>query len=127
MATGAAATFAGALFGIALISRIPIGALDAWKQRSFRRLPLARFLTFVVAATAYAFASANGGPPRWHAGLTSCAWLSLLVPGLDAIAILAVLMRRGIPEMRNPATVISELVAPAFPGSKPATSRRFWR
>jgi GYF domain 2 len=96
MATVATAAFAGALFGIALISRIPIWALGAWEQKSFPRLLIAHLLTYGAAATAYAFASSNGGPPEWQAGLAGYAGPSLLVLGLDAFAITANRRRAAI-------------------------------
>jgi hypothetical protein len=89
MATVATVAFAGALLGIALISRIPIWALRAWKEKSFLRLFFAHLMTFALAAAAYALASADGGAPQWHAGLASYALPSLLVFGLDALAIAA--------------------------------------
>ena len=95
MATVATAAFAGALLGIALISRIPIWALSAWQEKSFLRLLLAHLITFAIAATTYAFASADGGAPQWHAGVLSYAFPSLLVFGLDVIAI-AALRQKGL-------------------------------
>lgn len=89
MATLATAVFAWALLGIALISRIPIWALGAWKDRSVSRLLLAHLVTFGIAGAAYALAMAAGGAPQWQASFASFAVPSLLVFVLDAIAIAA--------------------------------------
>ena len=60
MATVATAVFAGALLGIALISRIPIWALRAWREKSFLRLLLAHLLTCAIVVLGYAVLSADG-------------------------------------------------------------------
>lgn len=90
MATVATAVFAGALLGIALISRIPIWALGAWRERSLLRLGLAHLITFGFAAVAYAVAAGQNGYPDWQAGALSYALPSLIVFTLDAMVILTV-------------------------------------
>jgi hypothetical protein len=89
MATLAAAVFAWALLGIALISRIPIWALRAWKKKSFPRLILAHLITFGLLGMGYALATAEGGTPQWQASFTSFVMPSLIVFVLDAIVIAA--------------------------------------
>src|SRR5688572_3733974 len=90
MATVATAVFAGALLGIALISRVPIWAFGAWKERSVARLFLAHLSTYGLAATAYALLAANGGAPDWESAFANYALPSLIVFTLDAIAIASV-------------------------------------
>jgi hypothetical protein len=94
MATVATVAFAGALLGIAVFSRIPIWALRAWKEKSFLRLFGAHVITLVIAVAAYAVATADGGAPQWHAGLASYVFPSLLVFGLDVLAV-AALRQKG--------------------------------
>ncbi|MGE0241989.1 MAG: GYF domain-containing protein [Parvibaculaceae bacterium] len=89
MATVATAIFAGALLGIALISRIPIWALHAWKEKSFLRLFLAHLLTYGFVVLAYALASRDGGTPQWQAAFAGFALPSLIVFTLDTIAVAA--------------------------------------
>ena len=87
MTTAAAISFAGALFGIAVLSRIPIWALKAWRDRSPRRLLIAHLLTYSVAVLVSAFALAQGGAPQWQAALAGFIVPSLLVFLLDALGI----------------------------------------
>lgn len=97
MATVATVAFAGALLGIAVFSRIPIWALRAWKEKGFLRLLLAHLITFAIAAAAYAVATADGSTPQWHAGIASYAIPSLLVFGLDMLAIAALRQKGSSP------------------------------
>lgn len=89
MTTTTVAVFAGALLGIALISRIPIWALGAWKDRSLFRLSAAHLFTYVVVSVASAYGLADGGPPRWNVGFLNCVLPSLLVFLLDVIAMVS--------------------------------------
>jgi hypothetical protein len=97
MATVATVAFAGALLGIAVFSRIPIWALRAWKEKNFLRLLLAHLITFAIAAAAYAVATADGSTPQWYAGVASYAFPSLLVFGLDVLAITALRQKGSSP------------------------------
>src|SRR5690348_4445060 len=89
MAIIATAVFTGALLGIALISRIPIWALRAWREKSFLRLLLAHLLTYIFVASAYALLSADGGSPQWQSAFAGTLIPALIVFTLDAIAIAA--------------------------------------
>ncbi len=79
MTTASVALFAGALLGIALISRVPIWILGAWKQRSPIRLLTAHLITYILVSAVSAYGQARGGPPQWHAGLLIYALPALLV------------------------------------------------
>ena len=87
MTTATAISFAGALLGIAVFSRLPIWALKAWKDMSFRRLLAAHLLTFVAAVIVAAFALAHGGAAQWQAALAGFILPSTLVFLLDALGI----------------------------------------
>jgi uncharacterized membrane protein len=87
MTTAAAISFAGALLGIAIFSRIPIWALRAWKEMSLRRLLAAHLLTYVAAVAISAFALAHGGQPQWQVAVASFVVPSALVFALDALGI----------------------------------------
>lgn len=82
------ASFVGAVLGIALISRILIWALGAWKTRSVPRLLLAHLATYLIAAIGSAYGQANGGPPRWEFGFSAYLLPSLLVAAFDIIGML---------------------------------------
>src|SRR4029079_10665811 len=67
MTTTAVVHFAGALLGIALISRLPVWLLKAWQERSLFRLLAAHFFTYVLVAVVSAYAETRGVDPPWKA------------------------------------------------------------
>ena len=75
----------GAVLGIALVSRLLIWALGAWKVQSIARLLLAHVLTYLIAAIGSAYGNANGGPPLWEFGFGAYALPALLVTLLDVV------------------------------------------
>ena len=83
MTTAAVALFAGALLGIALISRIPIWLLGAWKERSLFGLFAAHLITYVLVAVVSAYVLADGATPQWNVAFLNFAPPSLLVFLLD--------------------------------------------
>ncbi len=87
MTTAAAISFAGALLGVAVFSRVPIWALKAWKEMSLRRLLAAHLITYIVAVIVSAFALAHGGAPEWQVAVASFVVPSALVFALDALCI----------------------------------------
>jgi len=88
MTTTAVVHFAGALLGIALISRLPVWLLKAWQERSLFRLFAAHFFTYVLVAVVSAYAETRGVDPPWKAAFVNYALPALLVFLLDVALML---------------------------------------
>lgn len=81
--TAAVVHFAGALLGIALISRLPVWILQAWREKSLLRLFAAHLFTYVMVAVISAYAQARGLDPQWKAAFIDFALPALLVFLID--------------------------------------------
>ncbi|WP_119387743.1 GYF domain-containing protein [Taklimakanibacter lacteus] len=88
MTTTAVVHFAGALLGIALISRLPVWFLQAWREKSLLRLFAAHLFTYVIVAVISAFAQARGIDPQWRTAFVDLALPALLVFLIDTVLML---------------------------------------
>jgi hypothetical protein len=87
MNTAAVVHFAGALLGIALISRLPVWLLRAWQDKSLFRLFAAHLFTYVLVAVVSAYAQSRGVDPQWRVAFIDLALPALLVLLLDVALI----------------------------------------